>query len=299
MPVQSGSRLPGRVAGYRRARPGTQPEHLHPPYASSLKRAPGRPLVALPHTLSEVTGPLFGPEVAGASACDLTRQHAGEPLGERIVVSGRVLDEDGRPARGTLVEIWQANAAGRYLHDALGIERGHFCGLSIGGMIGMWLGAHAPGRVEKLVLCNTAARIGAAETWNARIEGVRAGGVRAIAAAVVERWFTPGFRARSPDVVASARRRLERAHPDGYVACCEGRVARRWRDADQRGELSAIRAPTLVIAGSEDPATPPAEARAVADLIAGARYLELPASHLSNLEAPAEFNRELTRFLTA
>jgi protocatechuate 3,4-dioxygenase beta subunit len=96
--------------------PGTQPEYLHPPYRSSVKRAPTRPLIVLPHTLSERTGPVFGQNAIGATDHDLTAQQAGAPLGERIIVSGRVLDEEGRPLRGALVEVWQANAAGRYLH---------------------------------------------------------------------------------------------------------------------------------------------------------------------------------------
>ncbi|MFZ0583901.1 MAG: protocatechuate 3,4-dioxygenase subunit beta [Candidatus Acidiferrales bacterium] len=101
---------------YRRPSPGTQPPHLHPPYKSSVKRAPTKPLIYLPHTLSEITGPTFGPEFVDVKACDLTRAGSGEALGARIIVSGRVMDEDGRPVRNTLVEIWQANAAGRYLH---------------------------------------------------------------------------------------------------------------------------------------------------------------------------------------
>lgn len=105
------------VRPYRRALPGTQPEYLHPPYASTVKRSPSQPLVLLPQTLSEVTGPTFGHDAIGAgSQDDLTKQHAGEPLGERIVVSGRVLDENGAPVPHTLVEVWQCNAAGRYLH---------------------------------------------------------------------------------------------------------------------------------------------------------------------------------------
>ena len=106
------------LPGYRRPRAGTQPNHLHPPYVSSLKRAPTKPLVHLPHTLSEVTGPTFGAAIVNPMACDLTRQHHGEPLGERIIVSGRVLDENGRAVANTLIEVWQANAAGRYLHEA-------------------------------------------------------------------------------------------------------------------------------------------------------------------------------------
>src|ERR1700691_4387134 len=105
-----------RVAAYRPVFPGTQPNHLHPPYVSSIKRAPTKPQVSIPYTLSEVTGPLFGPEIVSPTASDLTRGHAGEPLGERIIVNGRVLDENSRPLPNTLVEIWQANAAGRYLH---------------------------------------------------------------------------------------------------------------------------------------------------------------------------------------
>jgi protocatechuate 3,4-dioxygenase beta subunit len=104
------------LLGYRKPAPGTQPNHLYPPYVSSIKRAPKQPLISIPVTLSEITGPTFPKEIASPEAFDLTRQHKGEPLGERIAVSGRVVDEDGRPIRNTLVEIWQANAAGRYLH---------------------------------------------------------------------------------------------------------------------------------------------------------------------------------------
>jgi len=104
------------LLGYRKPAPGTQPNHLYPPYVSSIKRAPKQPLISVPATLSEITGPSFPKEIAPPKAFDLTRQHNGEPLGERIEIRGRVVDEDGRPIRNTLVEIWQANAAGRYLH---------------------------------------------------------------------------------------------------------------------------------------------------------------------------------------
>lgn len=115
--VNSGNPLTSpNVIPYRRALPGTQPNHRHPAYVSSLKRAPSQPLIYLPHTVSEVTGPFF--ERSNPPVCDLTRQQRGEPLGERIVVSGCVVDEDGRPVPDTLVEVWQANAAGRYLHEA-------------------------------------------------------------------------------------------------------------------------------------------------------------------------------------
>ncbi|HEV7392816.1 MAG TPA: protocatechuate 3,4-dioxygenase subunit beta [Burkholderiales bacterium] len=101
---------------YRRPYTQTQPEYLYPPYKSTAKRAPTQPLVMPPQTISEVTGPLFGHEDVKPEEADLTAQHAAAPIGERIWVSGRVLDESGRPVPDALVEIWQANAAGRYRH---------------------------------------------------------------------------------------------------------------------------------------------------------------------------------------
>ena len=100
-------------APYRRPYRDTQPDYLFPPYASTVKRAPSQPLIVLPHTLSELTAPVFGYGDIKPQDADLTKQHQGEPLGERIVVSGRVLDENGKPLPGILIEIWQANAAGR------------------------------------------------------------------------------------------------------------------------------------------------------------------------------------------
>ena len=104
------------ILGYRRPYWDTQPEYLYPPYRSTQTRSPSQPLILLPHTLSEITGPVFGFEDIKANDNDLTRQHASEPIGERIAVCGRVLDENGRPVANTLIEIWQCNAAGRYAH---------------------------------------------------------------------------------------------------------------------------------------------------------------------------------------
>jgi 3-oxoadipate enol-lactonase len=181
-----------------------------------------------------------------------------------------------------------------HLMDALDLEQAHFCGLSMSGMIGMWLALNAPARLQKLVLCNTAAQIGTAQGWNARIESVRQGGMKAVAQAVIDRWLTPEFRERSPQAAATALRMLENAPPEGYVGCCAA-----VRDADFRSGIGAIRVPTLVIAGSKDHATPPAEGRLLADHIAGAQYAELDSSHLSNLEAPEEFTNRVIQFLSA
>lgn len=105
-----------RLAGYKRPAPGTQPDYLYPAYAATRKRSPQQPPVFLPHTPSELTGPVFGHGDIGENDSDLTCHHPGEPLGQRIIVAGRVLDEDERPVPNALLEIWQANAAGRYRH---------------------------------------------------------------------------------------------------------------------------------------------------------------------------------------
>jgi len=180
------------------------------------------------------------------------------------------------------------------LLDALDLDRVHFCGLSMGGMIGMWLGVNVPERLNKLVLCNIAARIGTPETWNARIEAVRTNGMKSVAPAVVERWFSPAFRQKAPETISNTQKVLENANPDGYAACCAA-----VRDFDFREQLSRIRMPTLVIAGALDPATPPADGRFLAHHIPGARYAELNAAHLSNIEDQDRFNSEVAAFLNS
>jgi 3-oxoadipate enol-lactonase len=176
--------------------------------------------------------------------------------------------------------------------DAAGVKRALFCGLSKGGMVGQWLGVNAPNRVGRLVLANTAAFIGAPEVWNQRIETVRAQGMAAIVPGVIDRWFTKPFQERAPDSVARIRDMLLATDPEGYAACCAA-----VRDMDQRQTIGAIRVPTLVIAGRHDLATSPEQGRLIADTIPGARFLELDAAHLSNIEAEAAFTRALLEFL--
>jgi 3-oxoadipate enol-lactonase len=178
-----------------------------------------------------------------------------------------------------------------HLLDALGLDRVHFCGLSMGGMIGMWLGIHAPDRLHRLVLCNTAARIGTAESWNARIEAVRKGGMKAVAAAVIGRWFTSEFREAFPHRVAAAQEMLEKAPPQGYTGC--GAAI---RDMDQREVVANIAAPTLVIYGGKDPVTAPSDAHFLAEKIVGSAELELNAAHLSNVEQPDKFTEAVANF---
>jgi 3-oxoadipate enol-lactonase len=174
------------------------------------------------------------------------------------------------------------------LLDGLGIERASFCGLSIGGMIGMWLASETPERFERLVLCCTAARI-IPEVYRVRAQKVRAEGVGAIADAVVERWFTPEFRASRPETYQWAGRMLREIDAEGYAGCCEA-----LGDTDLRDRLGRIEAPTLVISAADDPAIPPEEGELVSDSIPDARFEVIPhAAHLANVEQPGAVTRAI------
>ncbi len=173
------------------------------------------------------------------------------------------------------------------LLDRLEIQRFSFCGLSIGGMVGMWLASEAPERVERLVLCCTSPRFAPPEAWDSRAAAVRADGVDAIAGAVLERWFTPAFHKSHSEVVEWAGRMLRDTPAEGYAGCCEA-----IRDADLNDRLGAIRAPTLVIASADDPAAPVDQAELIRDGIIGALLVVIPqAAHLANVEQPEDFTR--------
>ncbi len=178
------------------------------------------------------------------------------------------------------------------LLDALNIESCNFCGLSMGGQIGQWLAINAPSRINKLILSNTGARIGTADNWNTRIAAVQRDGFAPLIPGVLERWFTPAFHLSHPEEITRIRKVLESVDPIGYIACCAS-----VRDADFRSDLMRISHPTLVIAGTHDPATPPSDARYLADNIAGAQLIELNASHVSNIEAAPAFTNALLGFL--
>jgi 3-oxoadipate enol-lactonase len=178
------------------------------------------------------------------------------------------------------------------LADALDIGHFSLCGLSMGGVAGMWLGIHAGKRLHKLALCCTAAKTGNIETWNARIDAVRKGGTKSTAAATMERWFTARFREREPQTVERIKRMVECTSAEGFIACCEA-----LREADFRESITAIRTSTLVISATHDPSTPPADGKFLAKQIAGARYVELDAAHLANVEQHERFTEELASFL--
>jgi 3-oxoadipate enol-lactonase len=179
------------------------------------------------------------------------------------------------------------------LLDSLHVDRVHFCGLSMGGMIGMWLAIRAPSRLHCLVLSNTAAHVGTKEMWNARIATVRKDGMKSVAAAVIERWFTPEFRASSAEKVARAQRTIENSPPEGYAASCAA-----LRDMDLRETVARIKAPTLVIYGGSDPVIPASDAQFLTDRIRGTGTVELPAAHLSNVEQASAFTEAVSNFLS-
>jgi len=178
------------------------------------------------------------------------------------------------------------------LLDELSLERVDFCGLSMGGMIGIWLGINAPDRIHRLVLCNTAARIGTREMWNTRIATVRKQGMKPVAAAVVERWFTPEFRARHPEKATRAQQMLEDSPPEGYAACCAA-----IRDMDLCAGVERISLPTLIIYGDKDPVTPKSDAMFLQERIRRATAVGLSAAHLSNVEQPEAFTEAVRNFL--
>lgn len=164
--------------------------------------------------------------------------------------------------------------------DALGLDRVAWCGLSMGGCVGMYLASEAPERISRLTLCCTSSYWPDASVWADRISAVEAGGTAAVAEAVVARWFTPAFAAAHPDVVADAVRQVAETSDEGYAACCAA-----LRDFDHRGRLGAITARTLVVAGSADPSTPlEGHARTIVDGIPGARLEVLDAAHLATIE---------------
>jgi len=181
------------------------------------------------------------------------------------------------------------------LLDRLGLERASFCGLSVGGMTGMWLAAEAPERVERLVLLCTSALLGPKGVWDERIATATERGMAALVDGVIERWFTRAFRSENPGVVEKMAATLRETDPEGYAGCC---VA--IRDMDLRDQLPSIEAPTLVVSGAEDPATPPKHGRLIRDAIPDARFEVVPdAAHIANVERPEEITSLILNHLEA
>jgi 3-oxoadipate enol-lactonase len=179
-----------------------------------------------------------------------------------------------------------------FLLDYLEIERANMCGLSLGGLVAMWIGIHEPKRVGGLILANTSARIGTREMWEQRIAAVESSGMAPLAVATLERWFTPSYRQQHPQEMETIRNMIGATNAKGYIACC-GVL----RDTDLRQEVAGIDAPCLVITGTHDPATPPSDGRALHSALRNSHYVELDTSHLSAWERPGEFGCAVHAFL--
>jgi 3-oxoadipate enol-lactonase len=179
------------------------------------------------------------------------------------------------------------------LLDRLSIQRAHLVGLSLGGMAAMWAAAHAPDRVDRLVLCCTSAQLGPPEMWAERAALARTGGTAAGADAAIGRWFTPAFAAREPELVARTKAMIAATPDQGYIECC-GAIER----MDLRPMLGSITAPTLVVAGEHDPATPVDHAELIAGLIPDARLAVVAsAAHLAVAEQPDETGKLIATHL--
>jgi 3-oxoadipate enol-lactonase len=178
------------------------------------------------------------------------------------------------------------------LLDHLAIDIVHLCGLSLGGLVAMWIGIHAPLRVRRIVLASTAARIGTPAGWEQRIASVRHSGMDTLALSTIERWFTCAYREKHPDEMKAIHQMISATSVEGYIGCCEV-----LRNTDLRSDLSAIEAQLLVISGTHDPATPPSDGHALQSFLRHARYAELDASHLSAWEKPEEFAEAVLGFL--
>ncbi len=181
-----------------------------------------------------------------------------------------------------------------HLLDTVETDRAHICGLSLGGLVALWLGINAPERINGLVLANTAARIGSRDMWDQRIVSAREAGMESLAVTIRERWFTASYRADHPEEMEQIRQMIVATDPDGYAACCEV-----LRDTDLRDHAHLVEAPTLVITGTHDPATPPIEGRTLHAAMAHSTYLELNASHLSAWEGSSQFGEAVSQHLAA
>ena len=222
-----------------------------------------------------------------------------DPIMPRVTERFRVLRYDHRghgasPAPHGPYEIADFGRDLVRLLDRLQLERVSFCGLSLGGMVGQWLGAHAPERVDHLVLCCTAPRMLKPEDFTARGAAVRAKGMAPIVDQAIGRWFSADFIAGRPDAIAPLRSALLSVNVDGYAATCDAIAA-----MDQRKDLSRIKAPTLVLAGGADVVTAPDQAEQMARAIPGAEVVVLPgAPHIACVEQPEAFSDEILRWMS-
>jgi 3-oxoadipate enol-lactonase len=247
----------------------------------------------------EVTGPADAPPLvlSNSLGADLRMW---DPQAEALAERFRLVRYDTRGHGGSPVpdgpySIDHVGQDALALLDHLEIERAHWAGLSLGGMTGMWLAINAPERLDRLVLLCTSAQLGPPETWRERAETVRAQGTEAVADAGIGRWLTERFRAEHPDTAAWLREMIAATPDSGYAACCAV-----IEHMDLTPGLAGISAPTLIIAGAQDPTTPPEHGERIAAAVPDARLEVLdPAAHLANVEQPEAVTRLILDHLEA
>jgi 3-oxoadipate enol-lactonase len=247
----------------------------------------------------EVTGPADAPPLvlSNSLGADLRMW---DPQAEALAERFRLVRYDTRGHGGSPVpdgpySIDHVGQDALALLDHLEIERAHWVGLSLGGMTGMWLAINAPERLDRLVLLCTSAQLGPPETWRERAETVRAQGTEAVADAGIGRWLTERFRAEHPDTAAWLREMIAATPDSGYAACCAV-----IEHMDLTPGLAGISAPTLIIAGAQDPTTPPEHGERIAAAVPDARLEVLdPAAHLANVEQPEAVTRLILEHLEA
>jgi len=245
----------------------------------------------------EVTGPENAPVLMMSSSLGTTK-HMWDPQMPAFTAKYRVVryDRRGHGKSGVSKGPYSMETLGRdalAIMDALKLDKVNWLGLSMGGMEGMWLGANAPGRIDKLILSNTSSHYADKTPWHTRIDAItKAGSVAAIADMVINAWLTKDFQTAQPDTTARMKEMMIATPTDGYLAC-----AAAVRDMDHREILKSINAPTLIIAGTKDPATNVAAAEFIRDSIPGAKLVILDAAHISNVEQPEAYAKEVTAFL--
>ena len=249
--------------------------------AASLEGPAGAPVLVLGNSLG-TTSEVWEPQAAA--------------LGERFrLLRFEHRGHGGSPSLPGPYTIDELGADVLRLLDGFGVRTASYCGISLGGMIGMWLAAHAPDRIGALALCCTSAYLPPAGFWTGRAAQTRTAGMASLAEQVVGRWFTPAFRARDPATVARFVTTVAGLDPQGYAGCCEAIAA-----MDQRSSLGRISAPTLVIAGAEDPATPPWHGARIASAVGRSRLRVIRGgSHMANVSQPGEVTAALLAHLTS
>jgi len=234
--------------------------------------------------------------VAHSLGADLTQW---DPQMDSLARRFRVIRYDSRghghtEATPGLYSVEQLGRDALAVLDALGVKKTHYMGLSLGGIVGMWLLANAPERIDRAILANTSACFGHADLWNGRIRHALSEGMDSLAGPTMDRWFTRDFHESDPGAIERIAARFRATSPEGYAA-----TAAALRDADLREAIRGVQNRVLVIVGTQDPAATPAAGGLIADSIRGSRLVALDAAHLSNIEAANAFNRAMVSFLTA